>query len=68
MVHYHSVFADSGNTGAQLVLGIFYLHGMGGVERNFQVGPPLLLEFGLKVKMHHASCVWYGMKTVELPC
>lgn len=50
MVHYHSVFADSGNTGAQLVLGLFYLHGMGGVERNFQVGP-LLLEFGLKVEI-----------------
>ena len=49
MVHYHSVFADSGNTGAQLVLGLFYLHGMGGVERNFQVGPFFLS--GLKVEI-----------------
>ena len=38
MIHYHSVFADSGNTGAQLILGVFYLHGMGGAERNFEVG------------------------------
>ena len=55
MVHYHSVFADSGNTGAQLVLGIFYLHGMGGVERNFQVGPPFFLSLVSRLKciMHH---------------
>lgn len=51
MVHYHSVFADSGNTGAQLVLGLFYLHGMGGVERNFQVGPFFLSLHGLKVEI-----------------
>ena len=38
MIHYHSVFADSGNTGAQLILGVFYLHGVGGAERNFEVG------------------------------
>lgn len=37
LVQYHSVFADSGNARAQLLLGVFYMHGMAGAERNFQI-------------------------------
>jgi SEL1 protein len=37
MIHYHDVFTDSGNTGAQVLLGVYYMFGMAGAERSFKV-------------------------------
>eukprot|EP00731_Ephydatia_muelleri_P028175 Em0019g1048a len=36
MVHYRDVFVDTGNAGAQLILGMFYLYGYGGMDRNLE--------------------------------
>jgi SEL1 protein len=37
MIHYHDVFTDSGNTGAQVLLGVYYMFGMAGAERSFKM-------------------------------
>jgi TPR repeat protein len=43
MIHYHNVFADSGNTGAQVLLGVYYMFGMAGAERNFEMALKFLV-------------------------
>ncbi|XP_064404029.1 protein sel-1 homolog 1-like [Halichondria panicea] len=37
MIQYHQVFADSGNAGAQMMIGMFYMLGSGGVQKSYQM-------------------------------